>query len=79
MSDTVHEVTVSPEDIPGANLSKPYEKHTVAALRWWLLCRGIKAPTSWKKKEIVNRLVSLGQYDTQSVTIYILLSQSESG
>ena len=49
MSDSPREVVLSPEDIPGASLSKPYEKHTVAALRWWLLCRGVKAPTSWKK------------------------------
>ena len=46
MSDSPREVVLSPEDIPGASLSKPYEKYTVAALRWWLLCRGVKAPTS---------------------------------
>ena len=30
------EVVLTPDDIPGA---EPYEQHTVAALRWWLLCR----------------------------------------
>ena len=42
-------------DIPGAELSKPFDKHTVAALRWWLLCRGIKAPSSWKKAQLIER------------------------
>ena len=30
------EVVLTPDDIPGA---EPYEQHSVAALRWWLLCR----------------------------------------
>ena len=56
MSDGPREVILSPEDTPGASLSKPYEKHTVAALHWWLLCRGVKVPTYWKKLDIINRL-----------------------
>ena len=49
------EVTLTPDDIPGAVLSEPYERHTVSALRWWLLCRGIKPPTSSRKQELVDR------------------------
>ena len=49
------EVTLTDEDIPGAKLSKPYIKHTMSALRWWLLCRAIKAPNSWKKQQLVDR------------------------
>ena len=56
-ADSAEDVVLSAEDIPGACLSEPYEQHTIAALRWWLLCRGFKAPTSWKKREIVARLV----------------------
>ena len=48
-------VELTPADIPGANLSTPYEQHTVAALRWWLLCRGIQAPTSLRKKQLIDR------------------------
>ena len=48
-------VTLTPSDIPGAVLCDPFEQHTVVALRWWLLCRGIKAPTSWKKQQVVSR------------------------
>ena len=33
-------------DIPGAEFGKPFDKHTVAAMHWWLLCRGIKAPSN---------------------------------
>ena len=52
------EITLSPDDIPGANLSEPYEGHTISALRWWLLCRGIKARTSWKKQELISRYIT---------------------
>ena len=42
-SSVVVELTES--DRPGPALS---EVHTVHALKWCLLCHGIKAPTSWK-------------------------------
>ena len=44
------------EDIPGAALQEPLEGHTVPALRWWLLCHGIQAPTSWKKLKLIEKL-----------------------
>ena len=31
------EVTLSADDIPGADLSEPFESYTVPQLRWWLL------------------------------------------
>ena len=31
----------TPADVLGADLCEPYDKNTVPALRWWLLCRGI--------------------------------------
>ena len=34
-------VELNDTDIPGAHLDEPLEAHNVAALRWWLLCRGI--------------------------------------
>ena len=40
MSASSTEISLSLEDIPGAVLAEPYTKHTAAALRWWLLCRG---------------------------------------
>ena len=43
-------VELTEDDIPGAKLSKPFQKYTVAQLRWWLICRGIKPLTSWKKQ-----------------------------
>lgn len=56
-------VELSPADIPGADLPTPYEQHTVAALRWWLLCRGIQAPTSWRKKQLVDRCDIIHMFD----------------
>ena len=47
--------TLDPTDIPGAVLSEPFTNHTITALRWWLLCRGIKAPASWKKSQLITR------------------------
>ncbi len=35
-SPSGEEVTLTEEDIPGAKLSKPYDKHTVRALQFWL-------------------------------------------
>ena len=49
----VNELTES--DIPGAILSGPLESATAPALRWWLLCRGIQAPTSWKKPVLIEK------------------------
>ena len=57
MSVEVPQVTLTPADVPGADLCEPYDKHTVPALRWWLLCRGIEAPSSWKKQQLIDRYV----------------------
>ena len=54
-STSLPQVTYSPDDIPGGALPEPFEQHTVSALRWWLLCRGIKVPTSWRKKMVIDR------------------------
>ena len=48
-------VSLSAADIPGAYLSEPYETHAVPALRWWLLCRGLKVPTGWRKHQLIDR------------------------
>ena len=50
-------VELSEADIPGASLEEPLEAHNVAALKWWLLCRGIKLQSSSRKKQLVARLV----------------------
>ena len=52
---TPEPVVLTAVDIPGAELSVPYEAHPVPALKWWLLCRGIKAPSSWRKQQLIER------------------------
>jgi len=42
-------VQLTAQDISGAQLNEPFDKHTMPKLRHWLLCHGIKAPTAWKK------------------------------
>ena len=51
------EVSLNEEDIPGACLHPPFEKHTKSALRWWLLCRGVTVPISMSKAKMIERLV----------------------
>ena len=48
-------VQLTAQDVPGAQLDEPFDKHTMAKLRHWLLCRGIKAPTAWKESRLVAR------------------------
>lgn len=56
MSDGgVNQLTLSEEDIPGAKLIQPLESHNIPALRWWLLCRGIRVPSSLKKAKLIER------------------------
>ena len=40
MATDMQQVTLSPADIPGADLSEPFNRPSVPDLRWWLLCRG---------------------------------------
>ena len=48
-------VELTEDDIPGAALAEPLEFHTVPSLKWWLLCQGIKAPSSWKKQRLIAK------------------------
>ena len=52
---TIDELTE--QDIPGAALNEPLESVTNHALRWWLLCRGLKASSSWRKNKLIERYV----------------------
>ena len=51
----VEEVELNKKDIPGAAISELFECHTIPALQWWLLCRGVKAPTAWKNNQLISR------------------------
>ena len=48
-------VELTGDDIPGTTLRAPFADHKVPALKWWLLCREINAPSSWKKPKLVAR------------------------
>ncbi len=48
-------VELTEDDIPGASLPEPLVQHNNQALRYWLLCRGYKAPSGMKKAELVER------------------------
>lgn len=64
-ADVVHEdtgvtVKLTERDIPGALLNEPFEIHTIPELKWWLLCRGIQAASTWKKPKIISRICEAG-------------------
>ena len=40
-------VELTKDDIPGARLTGAIDGYTMAELKWWLLCHGMKAPSSW--------------------------------
>ena len=48
-------VRLTESDIPGAKFTRPIDSYTVTELKWWLLCRGVKMPTSWSKKQLISR------------------------
>ena len=48
-------VQLTKSDIPGAKLTGAIDSYTMAELKWWLLCRGVKVPNSWNKKELISR------------------------
>ena len=50
-------VELTEHDIPEAQLSEPLESATIPALQWWLLCRGVEALSSWKKAQLIERLI----------------------
>ena len=50
-------VALTEEDIPGACLDEPFECYNIPELKWWLLCRGVIAPTSWKMHQIIAKFV----------------------
>ena len=40
-------------DVPGAPLVEPMDKHSIPALKWWLLlCYNIKMPSSVRKWQL---------------------------
>ena len=57
-SDQATVIQLNTCDIPGVFVSKPIECYTMPELRWWLLCKGIKALASWNKKKLLSRLAT---------------------
>ena len=48
-------IQLTEADIPGAKLTGLMDSHTMVELKWWLLCRGVKVPNSWNKKQLITR------------------------
>ena len=55
MDESIVEVKLTEEDIPGAKLDEPMEKYAIPELKWWLLCHGIRVPASLKKQQLLDR------------------------
>ena len=54
-STSMTAMELTENDIPGAVLNEPLENSTIPALKWWLLCRGLQAPNSWKKAVLIQK------------------------
>ena len=65
-------IRLTEADIPGAKLTGPMDGHTIAELKWWLLCRGIKVPNSWNKKQLISRYCTIFR-NTKRVSSIILV------
>ena len=50
-------VELDEASVPGAFLSKSLQSHNVAALRMWLLCHDVQAPTSMTKNQLIERFI----------------------
>ena len=48
-------VELTADDVPGASLEEPMERHSVPTLRQWLLCRGTEMPTGTIKRKLLER------------------------
>ena len=59
------QVELVEEDIPGAALHEPLDAKNVAALRWWLQHHGIELASSWRKHQLIARLVT-------SISLYLM-------
>ena len=42
-------------DVPGASLEEPMDKHSIPALKRWLLCRGIEMSSSVRKGQLLDK------------------------
>ena len=48
-------VQLTKVDVPGALLEEPMDKHSIPALKWWLLYRGIEIPSSVRKGQLLDK------------------------
>ena len=71
MNSNIADITLTPEDIPGASLSQPYEVHTVSALRWWLLVEKSKLLHLGKSRCLLTSKII---YDLSVLKMKIMLT-----
>ena len=48
-------VLLTEVDVPGASLEEPMDKHSIPALKQWLLCRGIEMSSSVRKGQLLDK------------------------
>ena len=52
------QIVLTEDIIPGASLDyDKIETYTVAELKWWLKCRDVHPPTSWRKAQLIDKSV----------------------
>ena len=48
-------VQLTEVDVPGALLEEPMDKHSIPALKRWLLCCGIEMSSSVRKRQLLHK------------------------
>ena len=48
-------VQLTEVDVPGALLEEPMDKHSIPALKRWLLCHGIEMSSSVCKRQLLHK------------------------
>ena len=48
-------VQLTEVDVPGTLLEEPMDKHSIPALKRWLLCRGIETSSSVHKRQLLHK------------------------
>ena len=65
-------IRLTEADIPSVKLTGLMDGHMMAELKWWLLCRSIKVPNSWNKKQLISRYYTI-LCNTKQVSSIILV------
>lgn len=75
MDESIVEVKLTEEDIPGTKPDEPLEKHAIPELKWWWLCCGIHVPSFLKKQQLSDRKIKINVNYSYSCANHIMYNK----